>query len=407
MKTYTRLVSVVLAVLMLCASAVSASALEYTAKEAKLKGFRFTSDAKSVTITGVARFGEKEIIIPDKIDGKEVTKVETACTSDSDVESITVPESVKYLSSFTALCRNLKTVTINANLTNVTYYAFRQLNSLNTVIFKSYEDGKMTFTPGNNVGDGDVKNDNEVWSTFYDCPKLETVVIPYGVKVLKRTFEKCPSLTNLYLPSTITNMSNAFTDGFDKSKLTVYTYSLEGEKNAVIDWCNTNGVKCVNFADTKPLTITSKSLKAGAAYTIPVNEAYTAKFAMSSNNYVKLSKNKVTALNKGSATVNITVMPKYYDIAKYLKSYKVKVSVTTAPTISKTSVTVKKGKTVSVKLTGKASTIANKYTNTKIAKITSATKDTAIKIKGLKKGTTTLKVKVNGVKTLSVKVKVN
>ena len=397
MKTYTRLVSVVLAVLMLCALAVSASALEYTAKEAKLKGFNFTSDAKSVTITGVARFGEKEIIIPDKIDGKEVTKVETACTSDSDVESIIVPETVKFLDKFTAMCRNLKTITINGNLTNVNGYAFREAASLNTVIFKSYEDGKTTFTPG----------DDEVWSTFYDCPKLETVVIPYGVKVLKRTFEKCPSLTNLYLPSTITNMSNAFTDGFDKSKLTVYTYFLEGEKNAVIDWCNTNGVKCVNFAHTKPLTITSKSLKAGAAYTIPVNEAYTAKFAMSSNNYVKLSKNKVTALNKGSATVNITVMPKYYDIAKYLKSYKVKVSVTTAPTISKTSVTVKKGKTVSVKLTGKASTIANKYTNTKIAKITSATKDTAIKIKGLKKGTTTLKVKVNGVKTLSVKVKVN
>ena len=397
MKTYTRLVSVVLAVLMLCALAVSASALEYTAKEAKLKGFSFTSDAKSVTITGVARFGEKEIIIPDKIDGKEVTKVETACTSDSDVESIIVPETVKFLDKFTAMCRNLKTITINGNLTNVNGYAFREAASLNTVIFKSYEDGKTTFTPG----------DDEVWSTFYDCPKLETVVIPYGVKVLKRTFEKCPSLTNLYLPSTITNMSNAFTDGFDKSKLTVYTYFLEGEKNAVIDWCNTNGVKCVNIADTEPLTVTGKSLKAGAAYTIPVNEAYTAKFAMSSNNYVKLSKNKVTALNKGSATVNITVMPKYYEIAKYLKSYKVKVSVTTAPTISKTSVTVKKGKTVSVKLTGKASTIANKYTNTKIAKITSATKDTAIKIKGLKKGTTTLKVKVNGVKTLSVKVKVN
>ena len=396
-KRVTKIACFILSILIICASAVSASALEYTAKEAKLKGFRFTSDAKSVTITGVARFGEKEIIIPDKIDGKEVTKVETACTSDSDVESIIVPETVKFLDKFTAMCRNLKTITINGNLTNVNGYAFREAASLNTVIFKSYEDGKTTFTPG----------DDEVWSTFYDCPKLETVVIPYGVKVLKRTFEKCPSLTNLYLPSTITNMSNAFTDGFDKSKLTVYTYSLEGEKNAVIDWCNTNGVKCVNFADTKPLTITSKSLKAGAAYTIPVNEAYTAKFAMSSNNYVKLSKNKVTALNKGSATVNITVMPKYYDIAKYLKSYKVKVSVTTAPTISKTSVTVKKGKTVSVKLTGKASTIANKYTNTKLAKITSATKDTAIKIKGLKKGTTTLKVKVNGVKTLSVKVKVN
>ena len=395
MKTYTRLVSVVLAVLMLCASAVSASALEYTAKEAKLKGF--TSDAKSVTITGVARFGEKEIIIPDKIDGKEVTKVETACTSDSDVESIIVPETVKFLDKFTAMCRNLKTITINGNLTNVNGYAFREAASLNTVIFKSYEDGKTTFTPG----------DDEVWSTFYDCPKLETVVIPYGVKVLKRTFEKCPSLTNLYLPSTITNMSNAFTDGFDKSKLAVYTYFLEGEKNAVIDWCNTNGVKCVNIADTKPLTITSKSLKAGAAYTIPVNEAYTAKFAMSSNNYVKLSGNKVTALSKGTATVNVTAYPKYYEIPAYLKTSKVKISVTTAPALSKTSVTVKKGKTVSVKLTGKASAIANKYTNTKYAKFTSSTKDTILKIKGLKKGTTTLKVKVNGVKTLSVKVKVN
>ena len=396
-KRVTKIACFILSILIICASAVSASALEYTAKEAKLKGFRFTSDAKSVTITGVARFGEKEIIIPDKIDGKEVTKVETACTSDSDVESIIVPETVKFLDKFTAMCRNLKTITINGNLTNVNGYAFREAASLNTVIFKSYEDGKTTFTPG----------DDEVWSTFYDCPKLETVVIPYGVKVLKRTFEKCPSLTNLYLPSTITNMSNAFTDGFDKSKLTVYTYFLEGEKNAVIDWCNTNGVKCVNIADTKPLTITSKSLKAGAAYTIPVNEAYTAKFAMSSNNYVKLSGNKVTALSKGTATVNVTAYPKYYEIPAYLKTSKVKISVTTAPALSKTSVTVKKGKTVSVKLTGKASAIANKYTNTKYAKFTSSTKDTILKIKGLKKGTTTLKVKVNGVKTLSVKVKVN
>ena len=314
-KRVTKIACFILSILIICASAVSASALEYTAKEAKLKGFSFTSDAKSVTITGVARFGEKEIIIPDKIDGKEVTKVETACTSDSDVESIIVPETVKFLDKFTAMCRNLKTITINGNLTNVNGYAFREAASLNTVIFKSYEDGKTTFTPG----------DDEVWSTFYDCPKLETVVIPYGVKVLKRTFEKCPSLTNLYLPSTITNMSNAFTDGFDKSKLAVYTYFLEGEKNAVIDWCNTNGVKCVNIADTKPLTITSKSLKAGAAYTIPVNEAYTAKFAMSSNNYVKLSGNKVTALSKGTATVNVTAYPKYYEIPAYLKTSKVTV----------------------------------------------------------------------------------
>ena len=64
-KRVTKIACFILSILIICASAVSASALEYTAKEAKLKGFRFTSDAKSVTITGVARFDEKEIILKE------------------------------------------------------------------------------------------------------------------------------------------------------------------------------------------------------------------------------------------------------------------------------------------------------------------------------------------------------
>ena len=67
---------------------------------------------------------------------------------------------------------------------------------------------------------------------------------------------------------------------------------------------------------------------------------------------------------------------------------------------------MKKGKTKSVTITGKASTVNNVYTNTKIAKIISKSSASTIKVKGLKKGSTTLKLRVNGV-VLKLKVKVN
>ena len=67
---------------------------------------------------------------------------------------------------------------------------------------------------------------------------------------------------------------------------------------------------------------------------------------------------------------------------------------------------MKKGKTKSVTITGKASTVNNVYTNTKIAIIISKSSASTIKVKGLKKGSTTLKLRVNGV-VLKLKVKVN
>lgn len=69
-------------------------------------------------------------------------------------------------------------------------------------------------------------------------------------------------------------------------------------------------------------------------------------------------------------------------------------------------ITVKKGKTADLKLTGKVSSIPNKYTSTKYAKITSKKNASTIKIRGIKKGSSTLKIKVNGVYTIKLRVKV-
>ena len=70
------------------------------------------------------------------------------------------------------------------------------------------------------------------------------------------------------------------------------------------------------------------------------------------------------------------------------------------------SVTVKKGKTVTVRIQGKQSSIKNTYTNSKHAKIISKRNAYDIQIKGQKVGTSYVKVKVNDVKTLKLKVKV-
>lgn len=109
-----------------------------------------------------------------------------------------------------------------------------------------------------------------------------------------------------------------------------------------------------------------------------------------------VSKGKVTALKKGVATIIVTT--------KLEQKLKCRVTVTSSPKLSKSSVCVKKGSTVSVKLTGKAKSVNNVYTNTKTAKVVSKNTATAIKVKGLRVGLTTLKIKVN--KTI-LKLKVN
>ena len=142
----------------------------------------------------------------------------------------------------------------------------------------------------------------------------------------------------------------------------------------------------------------SLCMKAGTTQTVMINNGKAKTWTTSNKNVATVMNGKITALNKGTVTITATLTTG--------KKLTCKVTVTTAPKLSKTTVKVKKGGTAVVKLDGKVSSINNKYTNTKVAKITSKANATTLKIKGLKKGTTTLKIRVNGVKTLNLKVKV-
>ena len=146
------------------------------------------------------------------------------------------------------------------------------------------------------------------------------------------------------------------------------------------------------------LKVSSVNLKAGKTAAITVlNKGNNKVTYKTTNKKVAIVKNgKAAALKKGTADIIVTV-------GNTRLIYKVKV--TSSPKLSRKSVTVKEGKTKTVKIKGKSKFVKNKYKNSKFAKIVSKKSAKKIKIKGLKKGKTTLKITVNGVK-LKLKVKV-
>ena len=131
-------------------------------------------------------------------------------------------------------------------------------------------------------------------------------------------------------------------------------------------------------------------------------------YSTKNNKIIKITKKgKIIALQKGKAKVKVTLSngKKYSGIFTVKTNPKLIINGSTLS--AKKTYTIKKGDSLNVKISGKAKAIKNKYVHNSIAKITSDTNDSFIKIKGLKIGTTTVKIKVNGVKKLTAKVKVS
>lgn len=149
---------------------------------------------------------------------------------------------------------------------------------------------------------------------------------------------------------------------------------------------------------TPKISATKVTLKSAQTRTLKVTNGKVKTWSTSSKKIATVSKGKVVALTKGRVRITATLTNG--------KKLTCNVTVTTSPKLSRTTLNLKKGKTATVKLTGKVANINNKYYNTKVAKIVSKANATSIKVKALKKGTTTLKIRVNGVNVLRLKVKV-
>lgn len=311
-------------------------------------------------------------------------------------------------------CQNtLKTVELSDNVRMIANGAFNGCDNLTTV-----KGGKGLKKIGLNAfvectGLSDIsfaESAEQIGrSAFSGCTGLSDFKIPDSVKTIGScAFVNCSGVDEVEIPATVTEIGE-YAIGYMYNSEQAEYYPIPGftvitvkgsagEKYALENDFKIEYTKESNPADKPPgLSATKYTLAAGKVKTLRAYNCTVKSWKSSNSKVVTVNSGKITALKKGTATITATLTTG--------KKLTCKVTVSTSPKLSKKTVSVKKGRTVSVKITGKAAAVNNVYTNTKYAKVVSKNNAATIIVKGLKKGTTTLKIKVNGV-VLKLKVKV-
>lgn len=355
-------------------------------------------DGYTVRYLGSGLFSEndvpaKKVIIPDTVTEIGYGAFEYYDPDEgmlgSKLEEIVIPSGVSRIgNSAFCQCVNLKSVTLPGTLRSLGESAFEWCTNLKSVII--------------NEGLKEIPD-----YAFYGCTSLESVSRLKGVySVGKYAFFKCPNLKNLgaYDYTSFGEYSCGYS-GYIAEEVRQKDFKLNITSinnfdkyyiNAIHTLNRSYGISC-NYL-TKSSHKKNMKFHSGVSFRIKIDGKFATKWTSSDPKIVKVTASgKVTALKKGTVTLKATLS----DGTKYSR----KMNVRNNPSLKKESVSVKKGKTAEVKITGKAFNVNNVYTNTKIAEITSKSSADKVIVKGLEKGSTTLKVKVNG-KALKLNVKV-
>ena len=154
---------------------------------------------------------EKNVDIPEKMDGKSVTSIgSNAFGGHTNLVNVTIPNSVKNIcnDAFSG-CTSLTSVTIPNGLTSIGEAAFSGCTSLTSITIpdsvKSI--GDEAFSGCTSLKSITIPNGvNEVsYCTFYGCRSLTSVSIPDSVTgIYGGAFSECESLTSIALPNSVT-----------------------------------------------------------------------------------------------------------------------------------------------------------------------------------------------------------
>ena len=191
----------------------------------------------------------KEIVIPDVIDGKDVTSIGVKAFYLSIIESIEIPEGVKNIGDNAfQYCFDLKKINFPVGMKSIGSDAFGGCGIINIEIPAGLEI----------IGA----------RAFFRCGKLEGVVLPETLKVIDGSaFQECSNLTNVEILAEETNIGNhAFKDtGMEEITLPLNAASVEdGTK-----FCDIfGGIKDNGITPDIPETL--KKVKITKATVIPV-----------------------------------------------------------------------------------------------------------------------------------------
>ena len=144
-------------------------------------------DEDTITILNYSG-SEKNLVIPEKIDGKKVKKIGYGAFAEcKSIESLVIPETITIIDNYSfSQCSQLQTIVIPDSVVSIGQYAFAGCSSMENL---KIPNGIKAISYG----------------VFFDCINLKSVEIPEGIQTIGgMVFGNCKSLENVDLPSTIT-----------------------------------------------------------------------------------------------------------------------------------------------------------------------------------------------------------
>ena len=143
-------------------------------------------DEDTITILNYSG-SEKNLVIPEKIDGKKVKKIGYGAFAEcKSIETLVIPETVTTIENYSfSQCSQLQTTVIPDSVVSIGQYAFAGCSSMEEL---KIPNGIKAISYG----------------VFFDCINLKNVEIPEGIQTIGgMVFGNCKSLENVNLPSTI------------------------------------------------------------------------------------------------------------------------------------------------------------------------------------------------------------
>lgn len=157
-------------------------------KQQASEGLKIKLERDELTLTGIGACEDKNIVIPDEVDGVKVTKIGENAFVGENIERISLGKWITEIgeSAFES-CYELTEVTLNAELKTVGYGAFQDCKSLEGLEFAS------------------VKAISE--SAFMSAG-IKQLTLPEGLETIgEMSFGCCEQLTRITLPSTLKELS--------------------------------------------------------------------------------------------------------------------------------------------------------------------------------------------------------